>query len=320
MKHIKLFFVALLASVALAGCSWNSAQAPTPPAAPAVVRIGHNAIPQTIFVAQEKGFFKEAGLDVQLQKFSNSNVILEALAHNDIDGAGSIAYSTLFAFENKQPGLFSITEGMTEVADNGWSSLIVKKGSNIKEVKDLKGKKILMRTGLSSKSQTELVLKTYGVDPSDVEFVQVDAAVLVQTFAKDEISAFLDVQPFATMILDKGLGEVLIKSPRTKVLNPYPLAAAPMRKDFIQNNPEVAKKYITALEKAMDFIKNNETEARAIFQKYLELEKSVADAMQLPVFESENAINKDGVNKLADIEMNLKVIDKKPDLAGWWIE
>ena len=148
-----------------------------------------------------------------------------------------------------------------------------------------------------------------------------EPSLLVQTFAKDEITAFLDIQPFATVILQKELGDVLIVSPRAKyVLDPYPLAGAVLGKEFVTKNPDVAKRFKSATEKAIEFIRANETEARKIFQKYLELEENIAINMPLARFEKVSEVDREAVGKLADYEVEHKILDKKTDITNFFLE
>lgn len=291
-----------------------------PPAEKIHIRHGYTAqIPQPVFIALQKGYFAEAGLDVELQPFSNSNLVLEAMSRGDLDVGGIISYSTLLAFENKSPDKLKIYHGFSETTNTGFSSLIVKKDSGITDPKQLRGKKIVMRTGLSSKSVAELVLTKIGLPPAEVEFVQVDYSLLVQTFAQPDIAAFLDIQPFATMIVEQGLGEVLIVSPRAKyIIDPYPLAGAVASTDFVTTNPEAYQKFRAAINKAIDFIDTNEPEARIIFQKYLDLAPNIAQKMPLGRYEKLVKIDHQAINKLADFEVEHKILDQKPDISGWF--
>ncbi|MDD2807645.1 MAG: ABC transporter substrate-binding protein [Patescibacteria group bacterium] len=283
-----------------------------------VVKLGYNPLPHVAFVAKEMGYFDEAGLDVQLEKFSNTNLVMEALSRGDIDVAAAVSYSTLLAFENRSPGIFKLYEGWTENQDTGWSQLIVKKDSGITSPEQLVGKKVVMRSGLSSKAQGELVLSALGLDPKKIEFVQVDPPLLVLTFAKPEISAYLDIQPAATDIVEKGLGTTLIISPRAKyVINPFPVAAAALSVRFIEQHPREAQKFVQSIEKAIGYIEKNEQKTREIFQKYLGLDSAVAQNMPLPKYGNSKNINLDNVNRLADIEIKYKILDKKPIVSDW---
>jgi NitT/TauT family transport system substrate-binding protein len=282
------------------------------------IRAAYLPIALPIFIAQEKGFFADAGLDVQLQKFSSANLMTEAIARNDVDVAEGIGYSTLFAFENASPNKFRIYYGTDETKDTGFSTVVVKKG--ITSPEQLKGKKIVIRSGFSPKVTAELIIKGVGLDLKDVELVPVDASLVVTTFAKNDISAMIDVQPFGTVAVQKGLGEVLIISPRAKyILDPMPLGTAIINNNFAAKNPKTSDKFINCVNKAIEFIRTNESESREIFQKYLELDENVAKNMPLMRFKKVSEVDKSAVGALADFEVEHKILDKKPDLQNFFI-
>lgn len=282
------------------------------------IRAAYLPIALPIFIAQEKGYFADAGLNVQLQKFSSANLMTEAISRNDIDVAEGIGYSTLFAFENASPNKFRIYYGTDETKDTGFSTVVVKK--SITSPEQLKGKKIVIRSGLSPKVTAELIIKGVGLNVNDVELIPVEASLVVTTFAKDDISAMIDVQPFGTVAIQKGLGEVLITSPRAKyILDPMPLGTAIINNDFLVKNPKTSDKFISAVNKAIEFIQNNNAEAREIFQKYLELDENVAKNMPLMRFNKVSGVDKNAVGALADFEVENKILDKKPNLQNFFI-
>ena len=78
-------------------------QAAPPPLKP--YKVGYNAWIGSIafFVAQQKGFFKEEGLDVQTKSFSSPGDGLKPLLSNDLDAVLSTADSVLTVVD-KAPG------------------------------------------------------------------------------------------------------------------------------------------------------------------------------------------------------------------------
>src|SRR3989338_10212029 len=74
------------------------------------IRVGWQPIAPHIltFIAFEKEFFKEEGLDVELVKFGSANQLLDALAAGQIDGAGTSNLGVLFSAEARSPGHFKL--------------------------------------------------------------------------------------------------------------------------------------------------------------------------------------------------------------------
>ncbi len=94
--------VALLASVAVAGCG-GGGTAPEKPAASAngiekpTLKLGFIKLTDIapLVVAQEKGFFKEEGLTVTLEPQSNWKVLLDGVVGGQLDGAHMLAGQVL---------------------------------------------------------------------------------------------------------------------------------------------------------------------------------------------------------------------------------
>ncbi len=257
---------------------------------------------------------------MQLQKFSNSNLLIEALERGESDATAPIGYSTLFAFENRKSGAFKVYGGYSENQNTRWSAIVTKKDGGISTAENLKGKKIVIASGKSPKSQAELIVQGLGLKTSDVELVAVDRNLILPVFAKGEISAFIGTEPTITLLNEKANGAIFISSPRVKyILDPYPTAGAVLSSTFLQMKAEAANDFMQAVNSAIDFIGTNEGESRKIFGKYFELEDVVALKMGLPKFERAAEIDKAAVEKLADAEVANKILDKKPDIAEFFL-
>lgn len=285
------------------------------------IQIGYIPVPQPLLIAKEKKFFEEEGVRVNLVEFPNANANLEAMARGDVHGSGSIAYFTLFPFELKSPGFLTTYVSGYETKEKSWSQLIVKKDRAIKKPKDLSGKKIVMRTGLSSKIQADAVFKGMGLDPSTLTYVQVNPELLISTFSNPEVDAFLDIQPFGTILLTQQLGELFIDHPRADyIMNPYPLAAGVLTQDFVLKYPEETRRFVKAIEKAIDFIDTNEADSRKIYASYLKLDADVANKM--PLFQNVKLkdLNRSDIESLARWAFDYELLEKKPDLHTFFLE
>ena len=322
----KSSIVGILVAVLIIGGGVYYFQEQTPssteiPLSKTVIRLGHLPLPQAVFYAKDKGYFDEVGLDVQLKEFTNANLMMEAMLRGELEGTGNASYSTLLAFENKVHGKFKVYHGTSETKDTGWSSLVVKKGSGITSPEQLKGKKIVTRTGLASKVLAEGVFKGMGLNMTDIELIQIEPNLLIQAFGTPDVSAFLDAQPHGTILVQKGLGEVLIVSPRPRyIIDPFPTSGAVLSTYFIAKNPEAAKKFLEAVEKTIDAIKIDDPGYREAIKKYLKLEDDVMRNMPLSRVEKLSEIDRVSVDRLADFEVQHKILDKKPDTSSFYLD
>ncbi|MBW2038973.1 MAG: ABC transporter substrate-binding protein [Deltaproteobacteria bacterium] len=246
-----------------------------------VVRIGYLPLVMSLptFVAAEKGFFAQEGLEVELVRFQSGTTVVDALVAGRIDANCGSAIVTHWFAEQNVSGRFKIflLYGTDSMEDDNTFVVVVKKDSPIKELKDLKGKKVAHFPGVTNLSLAKAIIRTQ-IDPEGVIFTEIPPPNLVPALAAGQIDAFFTPEPFGMMAVSKGVGRYLRKSPLT-VLNlekGIPGGAFSFSAKFLKKNPELAIKVKTAVEKAVDYMKTHEKEARGYLAKYTQLPPPVA--------------------------------------------
>lgn len=156
-----------------------------------------------IYIAQEKGFFKDAGLEVEITVMPNStSQMVTLLSNNKLQVAAGNVTAGLY-------NAFSSGEKFKIVADKGHTSnetpylwLIVKKelvdSGKIKSLKDLKGKKIGLPSidGSSQQIVLDKMLSSEGLTLKDVELVKVGYPEVNLGLKNDLIQAAIQLEPF----------------------------------------------------------------------------------------------------------------------------
>jgi NitT/TauT family transport system substrate-binding protein len=247
-----------------------------------VVKIGYLRIIMSLptFVAQEKGFFEKEGLKAELIPFQSGTEIMDALMAGRIDAIGSNAMTGYWFAAQMAPDRFKIflaygtTAGVKE--DNAFS-VVVKKDSTMESLKDLKGKKVGTFPGASSIALAKAVIRTQ-IDPEKVIFTEIAPPNMIPALAAGQIDAFFTPEPFGMIAISQGVGRYLIKSPLTllKLKRGIPGAGFAFSAQFLKERPEQAKKIKACLEKAVDYIRANEKEARPYLVNYTGLPENLA--------------------------------------------
>lgn len=319
---IKLVAVLLVLLVIIVGGAWLSRKQNPPQEQtsnnPITIRVAYGPYVNPIFIALDKGYFEEAGLKVNAQFVPGTDTTTAGLTNGDLDSAW-IPYSVLYSFEQAKPGNFKIFSNTIETVDKPYSYLIVK--NNIKSVKDLQGKKILVRSGSNGRLQAEMILKALGLDLKKIEIVQVEASVTPTTFAKNDISAAIDIEPSATAIIQQTGGKILVSGVRAKyITDPYPTGAQVFSTKFVKEHPQEAEKFRIVFDKAIDYMNTNDQDSRSILQKYLKLDSSIVQAMAPEGLQKYAEMNKGSVEKLMQISVQTKQLDKPLDLSSVYYE
>ena len=128
-------------------------------------------------LAKERGWFEEAGLDVEVQDGRGSGNTVQLVNAGQVD-VGQVQLGLLGAARN---------EGATIKAFAGFQRktdlcILVDKASDVEEIADLKGKKIVVFAASPWVSFIDAFLEAGGLTTDDVEILYVDPAALWGTY------------------------------------------------------------------------------------------------------------------------------------------
>ena len=249
------------------------------------VRIGYlrlvSALP--LYVALEKGYFQEQGLKAVATPFESGTLVVDALIAGRIDISSGNSIVTNWMAEQNLPGTFKIflVYGPTGPQDNSFA-LMVAKNSPLKEMKDLKDKRVGTFPGIASLALAKAVLRGTFDPNKDVILIEIPPGNIVQALAGGQIDAYFAPEPFGMMAEAKGVGRPLVRHPllALNLKNGFPGSTDAFGSKFLKEKPLVAKKVKAAYYKAADFIYANEGEARKFLTKYTDLPEPLA--IQIP--------------------------------------
>jgi NitT/TauT family transport system substrate-binding protein len=215
MRNIlALAAIALTAAVGLA-CKQEPPPAPAPtaaapaaapaPAAKSPLRIGYSDWPGwTAFeIGIQKGWFKEAGVDVKFDWFEYAPS-MEAFAAGKVD---AVMMTMGDALVTGAPGARSVAILITDYS-NGNDMIVAKKG--IANVKALKGKKVGLETGLVEHLMLTKALEKNGLKIGDVKLVNVPTHQTAQTLSSGNVDAIGAWQPNSGQALKAVAGSKAI--------------------------------------------------------------------------------------------------------------
>lgn len=271
------------------------------------------------FVAMEKGFFEEQGLTVNAVKIISANDAATAMIKGDIVGNATLPLNVLLNVEESQPGLFKIFL-VKATSEKVWSDyILVRKGSEIDSIEKLKDKKVGGYPGSAQQALLKLILGKF-MDDSEINTVEMPPATQLQGLESEQIDALLTYDELAMIALDKGIAQVLVENPIGKyVVNPLYGFPYVLSSKFVKQHPQLAKKVRDAMYKAVDFINENNKEAREIMAKWTGSEPQIAMKVNLWDQVKVEDIDKDALQKLADIFVEAGIISKKIDTSHLYL-
>lgn len=283
-----------------------------------VVRIGYIPIMPSklpLEIAIQKGFFKEEGVEVEITELQSSNLVSDGLIRGDIDVTPEMSVLPFIAAEISDPGKMKLFQVTDLTVDKPFDSIIVKTNSSIQGLEDLKGKKVGVFSGSTATNMLKLLLKEKGIDASSIQFVQLPPAQQLQALSADSIDALFAYEPSLSISLASKETRKIYGSVFAELVNHNPLGGAFARTTFINEHPEEAKKVISALNKAADFIKTNDEDTRKIAQEAFKLNEEVIKIVSLPYINYSEKIDRSLFNDLLDVFVSGGEIKSKPDIG-----
>ncbi|MEO8165967.1 MAG: NrtA/SsuA/CpmA family ABC transporter substrate-binding protein, partial [Betaproteobacteria bacterium] len=255
-----------------------------------VVRIGYTPLlyAQPTFVALEKHYFEELGLQVEVTRFENSTQIVNAVISGDLDFCAITPALSVFAAEEKldqKDSQFKLVYYNLDSREHPISFLLVKKDSAIATLGDLKGKTIGVFPGnILSRTSAKLLLKDLMDVERDVVFQDVAPQLQAQALDTNQVDAMFSLEPFATISLEKGVAKILYVAPQLSISEPLPGGCGMMSTRFSRERPDVARKFVQALEKAGRTIREDPAFALNILPKYTPLTPEIALKVRQPEY------------------------------------
>ena len=206
-----------------------------------------------IYVGYEKGFFKDAGLDIEIMKITE-------------DVAPLMANGTLDCFELTPDKFKPMEQGLECVIIDslhyGCQQGVASAASGIKTAADLEGKKVAAEVGSIAQIMLSGLMVDAGKDPNKVEWLSYKNAQMDGALASGEIDAFAAYDPWPDISLDKD-------STRTRYwswtfdneIKDILCCFVGLSSKKLKESPDVGKKLCEGFKKSADWIRSNVSDA-----------------------------------------------------------
>ncbi|MET0413039.1 MAG: aliphatic sulfonate ABC transporter substrate-binding protein [Polyangiaceae bacterium] len=236
-------------------------------------KVGYNAWIGSIafFVAKEKGFFKDEGLDVQTKIFSSPGDGLTPLVAGDLDLVLSTADSVL-TVADKAPGRLKIVY-LTDTSA-GADAILAKK--DILDVKALKGKRVAATLGQCNQLLLDKALERAGLSAKDVQIVNMNPDDAGAAFAAGKLDAAVTWEPWITKVAGEQKGHVIFSSKDTPNLI---LDVVAISTKTASAKAAETRAFLKALERGNVFVEQKPDEAVLLAGKVLEQKPEEVKAM-----------------------------------------
>lgn len=284
------------------------------------VRIGYWPVAAGLpfYAAVEKGYFKEAGLDVEPLKFAGAQQVMEAMLSGRSDGSSNGTGSgNLGVGEIASPGLYKIIATNPSNAKYVLDQFLVPKDSAVKTLADLKGKRVASGPGIQNRVLAQTVLERAGAAGTSV--TELPIGQHVAALAAGQVDAVYTLEPTGTVGRLNGTTRLLEAGVIAKYILGDPLApwhggSATLTTEFIKKYPAETKKYIAAYAKGIELVRTKPDEARQYLKGYTAIEGPLTGEVPLASYMLYNEFKPSDVaafQKFFDLFTEKGVFEKK---------
>lgn len=225
------------------------------------------------FYAQEQGFFKAAGLDVNLVVLPNGAAIVAAATSGSVDiGFGSP--SPLILAHLKGLPVRFITYASLYTGPPVTSALMAAKSSAVRTGADLNGQPVAVN-GLHDIGQYEVQawVDRTGGNSETVQFVEMPYASMMEALSRGRVAAASETEPWVSMATD---GARVIGNLNDIVAPRYALAGWFATNGWLAANPQLAARFIAVMQQTARWANTHPKEAGALLQRYTKVTPDVA--------------------------------------------
>lgn len=297
---------------------------------PKIIKVGSSPVISSagIYLALERGYFKEQGIAVEITDFNNSSASMTALLSKGVldVGAGNLVSAHFNAINMGQRFKMVADKGHLE-KNKEYIALLVRAdhltSGRYKSPKDLKGFKMGLTSldGVSQQIVAELIITKFGLTPADVEFVKLSYAEMNNALKAKLIDATIQIEPFLTKAVLDGYAQNVM--PATEVHPHQQSAVVLYSQDFIENNPLAAKKFMVAYLKGVRdynsaFAKGKDrSRVMADLKKYFKIEdENVWLKMHTVGLDGNGRINEKSLTSDMQWYLSKKYISTLPDIKS----
>jgi ABC-type nitrate/sulfonate/bicarbonate transport system substrate-binding protein len=231
-------------------------------------------------VADELGFYKKEGLDVELKLFQTGPAAMQGLLSSDLQMVESAVVPSFNLAAQEVPLYYLVTGGINTPETPTGTIMVRTDETSLRTFADLKGRKIGQ---LGKGTITHLWLwnaaQRFGMGREDFQEIFVPFPQMGGLLASGQVDAVYAWPPFDTIITEAKQGRLLSTDTEW---NPYSVVnVMTVRREWADKNEAIVRKLVKVAIETNRWIDDHPAEARAIIGKRLNLPEAVFTKMRM---------------------------------------
>lgn len=264
-KILSVLFVAVLVVSLLAGCAkeetgLSEAEKKEENKLTKVTlnEVAHSIFYAPMYVAIEKDYFKDEGIDLELVTGYGADKTMTAVLSNQVDIGFMGSESSIYMYNE---GAKDYVVNFAQLTQRAGNFLVSREPIEDFAWEDLKGKTVLGgRKGGMPEMVFEYILKQNDIDPvKDVTINQnIEFGSTAAAFSGRQGDFTVEFEPGATTLETSGKGYVVASLGKESGYVPYTAFSA--KKSYLEEHPDIIQSFTDALQKGMDYVNEHTPE------------------------------------------------------------
>jgi NitT/TauT family transport system substrate-binding protein len=265
-----------------------------------------------LFIAINKGYFRQAGLTVTPEIIQATSQTTPDLVSGKMDFSLLNYVSTMEIEQNSNIKFKYVAPGTVAAANV--SEILVPKGSPITSLADLKGKKIgsPQTTGAIGNLAVDAALKAHGVDLKDVTFVATPFPDEPTALARHQVDAVWATEPFVTVI-KKTLGAHALADTMTGTMSGFLVGGWGTLQGYAQKYPRTVAAFQRAMAQAQQVAASDHGLVVQTVPTYTSTKAGIASVMSFDTFPA--ALTTSQLQNAANVMLQYGFLHTKLDIS-----
>lgn len=254
-----------------------------------------------VFVAEEQRLFDKQNLQLKAIALGSSNDLVNAMLAGQADVLPAVSLVPIIHLEIQSPGRVRIFSHSRMNDSNALDKIIVPEASPLRTIADLRGKKVGVFPGTAPSRMLATFFKKHGIDPATISMVQLPPQAQLSSLDSGAVEALFSYEPVTTTALVHGGYRQLFGSVYADLLNPCPIGASVISREFERNHPELAAPAVRALQQGVDFMAAHSAESRTLLSQYIKLSPEVAARVNVADVTLSNQVDVANLQQFIDL-------------------
>lgn len=260
----------------------------------------------------QQGFFKDAGLELEITASSGGATVIPQLVSGDIDVAGSNVVSALIATSQGLPiRMVAAGTSTSEDPEQDFSALMVAGDSPVKDISELKGQRIAVN---SLRNINDIVLGSMlekaGLSYDSVRFIEIPFPDMAAAVERKDVAAALIIEPFITVAEQKGLK--IIGRPYTEQRPGLQIGTYLMTEKAIAEDPEAVQAFQQGVQSTADAIAKDPDAFRAALPEIGDVDPKLAQDIRINIWRGKT--DRESLRLIQDLMDQYGLIEQKVNL------